>query len=122
MRGFDTLRALALALLSASAIIHAEEYNMKMPCYNDICWTSWKCYYSRYSKYDESIGDRCGFPDNVYTPANDGAQRNTLVWGEGYMMYWTSNYASQGEDIVLEWLMFEAPGTESKSLLTDSQI
>ncbi|KAJ4383618.1 hypothetical protein N0V86_001673 [Didymella sp. IMI 355093] len=27
-------------------------------------------------------------------------------------MSWMSNYATQGEEIVLEWLMFAAPGTE----------
>lgn len=86
-----------------------------MPCFNDICWTSWKCSYSRHSKYDGTIGKRCGLPDSVYTPENDGAQGYTLVWEEKYLMEWTSNFASQNEDIVLEWLIYEAPGTESTS-------
>jgi hypothetical protein len=104
----------AVALLAAPAISLPDDYNMNMPCNNDICWTSWKCHYSRYSKYDDKIGNRCGLPDNVYTPGPDGANWNTLVWGKNYWMEWTSSYESQGEDIVLEWLMFSAPGTESQ--------
>ena len=113
MRNFSL--AGALALLAASAVTAEEEYNMNMPCFNDICWTSWKCRYSRTSKYDKELNDRCNLPNNVYVPGVDRALYNTLVWGQDYYMRWTSNYASQSEDIVLEWLNFVAPGTESKT-------
>ncbi len=86
-----------------------------MPCSNDICWTSWRCWYRKETKYDAKIGSRCGLPDNVYTTSNDGAQWNALVRGKDYDMTWTSAHASQEDDIVLDWLMFEAPGTESKA-------
>lgn len=112
----------AATLLAASAV-GAEEYNNNyMPCFNDICWTSWRCWYWRRTQYDAEIGDRCGMPDNVYTPAKDHAQWNTLVWGESYFMTWRSSYESQGEDIVLEWLMFEAPGTEGTELATSHHL
>ncbi|KAF3045080.1 hypothetical protein E8E12_008042 [Didymella heteroderae] len=42
----------------------------------------------------------------------DGAPWTTLVWGENYEMTWQFDYETQDEEIVLEWLMFEAPGTE----------
>jgi hypothetical protein len=32
-------------------------------------------------------------------------------------MTWQPSYKTQGEEIVLEWLMFEAPGTESMTPL-----
>lgn len=57
-------------------------------------------------------------PDNVYRQGNDGAEWSTLVWGENYYMTWTSSYESPQEDIVLEWLMFAAPGTEGKTSLS----
>jgi hypothetical protein len=116
MRNFSPISA--LALLAASTAVQAEEqYNMNMPCFNDICWTSWRCYYNRMSKYDGKIGNRCGVPGNVYTPALDGARRNTLVWDEKYYLEWAFDWEqdSRKEEIILEWLMFEAPGTESKS-------
>lgn len=112
MLGFNLVGA--LAFLAASTAVNAGDYSMDMPCFNDICWTSWRCWYTRFSKYDSKLGDRCGVPDNVYTPWLDGSQWNTLVWGEKYMMTWTSSYAAQEDEIVLEWLMFAAPGTESK--------
>ncbi|KAJ8117126.1 hypothetical protein OPT61_g1598 [Boeremia exigua] len=101
----------ALSLLSAS-VVSGEEEHPDMPCFNDICWTSWRCWYWRRSTYDNKIGKRCGMPDNVYIPAYDHSQWNTLVWGENYPMSWKSSPGTQGDDIVLEWLMFEAPGTE----------
>lgn len=109
----------AVALLTSSAVSADGLENgvsSNMPCFNDICWTSWKCYYSRASKYDEKLGNGCGLPQNVYRQGYDDAPWTTLVWGESYEMSWTSNYKSQGEEIVLEWLMFGAPGTESTSL------
>lgn len=110
MRSLNILGA--VALLAVPAVSLDEDYDMSMPCFNDICWTSWKCVYSRMSKYESTIGDKCGLPDNVYTPGPDGTNWPTLVWGQQYRMEWTSRYDSQGEDIVLEWLMWMAPGTE----------
>lgn len=103
----------AYTILSTIALLATSAAGSDLPCFNDICWTSWRCWYSRASSFDSSLGDRCGLPHNVYRQGYDGAPWTTLVWGQKYAMNWRSSYESQGEDIVLEWLMFEAPGTES---------
>jgi hypothetical protein len=112
MRNFSLLGA--TALLAASAIAVEEGHNMDMPCFNDICFTSWRCWYPRVSKYDNTIDARCNVPHHVYTPANDGTRWNTMVWDSSYYVTWKSSYETQGEDIVLEWLMFETPGLPRK--------
>jgi hypothetical protein len=104
----------AIALLSSSANGLENGVTSNMPCFNDICWTSWKCRYDRASKYDSKLGNKCGLPSNVYRQGYDAAPWTTLVWGEHYEMSWTANYATQGEEVVLEWLMFAAPGTERR--------
>jgi hypothetical protein len=108
-----------IALLAASAV-SADSVDPKpsgLPCFNDICWTSWRCWYARASPYDSKLGNRCGLPHNVYRQGYDDAPWTTLVWGENYQMTWQPSYKTQGEEIVLEWLMFEAPGTESMTPL-----
>lgn len=113
MRNFKSISV--VALLAASTAVASE-----MPCFNDLCFTSWKCHYSRTSKYDKEIDDRCNVPSDVYTPARDGSLWNALVWNRATYLTWTPNYATQLEEIVLEWLMFEGPGTNGKDLQHDT--
>lgn len=103
----------ASVVLGAIALLASSTSASDLPCFNDICWTSWRCYYTR-SLFKPS---RCGLPHNVYRQGYDDAPWTTLVWGENYEMTWQSSYETQGEEIVLEWLMFEAPGTESMAPL-----
>jgi hypothetical protein len=103
----------ASIIISTIALLASSAASSNLPCFNDICWTSWRCWYERSTSTYGTKSDRCGLPHNVYRQGYDDAPWTTLVWGEGYEMTWQSSYESQGEDIVLEWLMFEAPGTES---------
>ena len=112
MRSFNLVGA--VALLVASAVSVENEYGI-LPCSNDICWITWKCSYSGYSNYDNKLGSRCNLPNNVYRPGHDGALVNTLVWEQDYWMEWMFSLEGERQDIVLEWLMFDAPGTESKT-------
>lgn len=107
MRSFNLLGP--VALMAASAVAAGEEYYSDMPCDNDICFTSWRCWYSRMSKYDNTIDDRCNVPKHVYTPAMDGTRWNTMVWDSSYYVKWKSSFKTVEEDAVLEWLMFESP-------------
>lgn len=111
---FSAVALLAVSIVSADE--SGSEVQSDLPCFNNICWTSWKCYYERASKWGDRPGDRCGLPNNVYRQGRDGAPWSTLVWGETYQMNWASAYTAQEDTIVLEWLMFEAPGTESTNM------
>lgn len=103
---------LGAAILTAASAVTAEEKSGNgLPCANDICFTSWKCFYKQKSKYNSEIDNRCNVPSYAYTPSTSGSRWNTMVWNFPYYITWARSLETQTEDIVLEWLMFETPGS-----------
>lgn len=104
-----SINLLGPALIAAASAVTAEDGGANaMPCFNDICFTSWKCYYTRWTS--EKIDNRCNVPRAAFTPAKDGSRWNTMVWELPYMVSWKTKWPQTDDDIVFEWLIFEAPG------------
>lgn len=90
----------ALALCSAVSAAYAPNGKL-MPCDSEVC-------------FDGVYSDT---PSGYWTVNKWDDPLDTFLWNRDVWMYWLSTRNTKDQEVTFEWLMLDAPGTQSHHLL-----